>query len=98
MASKKLQNRMKSVERMDAQLKQLALQLDQAKKAMGVDERRERVGELCDIGGDFLSVGLGRLKPNERLGAFMILAEKAESENFLEECRSRAVAETARRQ
>lgn len=98
MASKKLQNRMKSVERMDAQLKQLALRLDQAKKAMGVDERRERVGEFCAIGGDFLSVGLDRLKPNERLGAFMILAEKAESESFLEECRSRAAAEMARRQ
>jgi len=98
MASKKLQNRVKSVERMDAQLKQLALRLDQAKKALGVDERRERVGELCTIGGDFLSVGLGRLEPNERLGAFMILAEKAESESFLEECRSRAAAEMARRQ
>jgi hypothetical protein len=98
MARKKRQNRMKSVERMDAQLKQLALRLDQAKKALGVDERRERVGELCDIGGDFLSVGLGRLKPNERLGAFMILAEKAGSESFLEECRSRAAAEMARRQ
>jgi len=98
MTSKNLQNRMKSVGRMDAQLKQLALRLDQAKKALGVDERRERVGELCDIGGDFLSVGLGRLKPNERLGAFMILAEMVESESFLEECRSRAAAEMARRQ
>ncbi len=98
MASKKLQNRVKSVERMDAQLKQLALRLDRARKALGVDERRERVGEFCAIGGDFLSVGLGRLKPNERLGAFMILAEKAESESFLEECRSRAAAEMARRQ
>jgi hypothetical protein len=98
MASKKIQTRMKSVERMDVKLKQLTLRLDQAKKALGVDERRERVGELCAIGGDFLSVGLGKLKPNERLGAFMILAEKVESESFREECRSRATAEMDRRQ
>jgi hypothetical protein len=98
MASKKLQNRVESVERMDAQLKQLALRLDRAKKALGVDERRERVAELCEIGGDFLSVGLGAMAHAERLGAFMILAEMAEDEAFLEKCRRRAAAETARRQ
>lgn len=98
MASKKLQNRMKSVECMDARLKQLALRLDQTRKALGVDERRARVAELCEIGGDFLSVGLDQFSRAERLGAFMFLAEMAEDETFLEKCRCRAASEMASRQ